>query len=136
MEAMLIAAGASILGLMGAIHFVYTLYSDKFEAFDSKVTEAMKLTSPVISRDTSVWQAWIGFNLSHSLGALLLAAFYIPLSLFHFELIETSRWFSMLPLLIAMSYLSLAVKYWFKVPALGIAMATLCFLLAALMINT
>ena len=40
----------------------------------------MKQTSPVLTKDTTVWDAWVGFNASHSIGAMLVAAFYIPLA--------------------------------------------------------
>jgi hypothetical protein len=92
--------------------------------------------SPVISKETTMWRAWIGFNASHSLGAMLFAGIYIPLSVSYFNVIEESVWFSVLPVLIGFSYLVLAKLYWFKIPFLGILLSTLCFLIAAILINT
>ena len=79
MEQTLIIVGALVFGVLGAIHLVYTFFTSKFDAFDASVTEAMKTTSPVLTKETSLWNAWIGFNASHSLGAMLVAGIYVPI---------------------------------------------------------
>jgi hypothetical protein len=43
----------------------------------------MSATAPVISRETTMWKAWIGFNASHSLGAILFGLVYGYLALAH-----------------------------------------------------
>jgi hypothetical protein len=136
MEQALIIAGASIFGILGAIHLAYTFFTNKFDAFDASVTEAMKATSPVLTKETSIWNAWVGFNASHSLGAILVAAIYVPLAVFHMELLRESLWFSVLPVLIGASYLVLAKKYWFKIPFFCVLMSSICFVGAAVLINT
>ena len=136
MEQVLLVVGASIFGVLGTIHLLYTFFTSKFDAYDSSVTEAMKETTPVLTKETSVWNAWIGFNASHSLGAILVAGVYIPLSVSYFNTIEQSVWFSVLPVLIGLSYLVLAKKYWFKIPLIGISISTVCFVVAAVLINT
>ena len=136
MEQILLIVGASIFGVLGTIHLLYTFFTNKFEAYDSSVTEAMKGTSPILTRETSVWNAWVGFNASHSLGAMLVAGVYIPLSIYHFNVIQQSVWFSLLPAVIGLCYLVLAKKYWFKIPLIGILISTGCFIGAAVLINT
>ena len=68
-----------------------------------------------------MWRAWIGFNFSHSLGVLMLAAFGVWAG---------SRT-NTLPVgvmpaltLIGCVYLVLAVVYWFRAPAIGVAIGT------------
>ena len=136
MEPILLIVGASIFGVLGTIHLMYTFFTNKFEAYDSSVTDAMKGTSLILTKETSIWNAWIGFNASHSLGVMLVAAVYIPLTVSHFEVIQQSIWFSCLPVLIGLSYLVLAKKYWFKIPFMGILVSTACFIAAAIIINT
>ena len=66
-------------------------------------------------------RAWIGFNLSHSLGALLVGAMAIAwpaLAAGHAAL----AW---LPAAVAAVYLLIGLRYWFHVPNAGIAVATL-----------
>lgn len=136
MESVLIVVGASIFGVLGSMHLIYTYFTNKFEAYDPTVTEAMKGTSPILTRETTLWKAWIGFNASHSLGAMVFAGVYIPLSFSHFSVIQNSVWFSTLPVFVGLSYLVLAKKYWFKIPFVGILASTVCFLAAAILINT
>ena len=90
-EQVLLIIGASIFGLLGTLHLLFTFFTNKFDAHDPNVTEAMKNTTPVLTKDTTLWDAWIGFNASHSLGAMLVAAFYIPLAAFHMNLIVDSK---------------------------------------------
>ncbi|TMP35491.1 LIC_13387 family protein [Pseudoalteromonas rubra] len=136
MEKTLFIVGASIFGLLGLIHLAYTCFSDKFDPRNLEVKEAMLNTPPRITKQTNMWQAWVGFNASHSLGALLFAAFYIPLCISHFDIISDTIWFSVLPSVVSISYLLLAVKYWFKVPFTGILIASACFVTAAWLVNT
>ena len=128
----LIVIGAAIFGLLGVVHLALTFLSNKFDPYDASVTEAMKQTSPRLTKRTTMWKAWIGFNASHSYGAILIAAFYIPLAVYHFEIIEQSLWFLLLPIVVALSYLVLAKLYWFRTPLVGIAISTLCFIGAAI----
>jgi len=132
LEQLLLILGASIFAVLGAIHLAYTFFSRKFHAFDRNVTVAMKSTSPRLTSETTMWKAWVGFNASHSLGALLVAAFYIPLAATHMDIVRESPWFAVLPAVVGLSYLALARAYWFKVPFAGILVATLCFLGSAL----
>jgi len=81
-----------------------------------------------------MWDAWIGFNGSHSLGAIIIAVFYILLATTHMEVIRETKSFSLLAVLIGISYLVLAIKYWFRIPLIGILIATICFVLSAVMI--
>jgi len=136
MAQILLIMGASIFGILGAIHLFYTFFTNKFDAHDSSVTEAMKSSSPVLTKETTVWKAWIGFNASHSLGAMLIAAVYIPLTTSHFQIIQQSLWFSILPVILGLSYLVLARKYWFRIPFFGVLISTLCFVVAAVLINS
>lgn len=135
-EQVLLIVGATILGLLGSAHLFYTFYTNKFDARDPTVTTAMKSTSPVLTKETTMWKAWIGFNASHSLGAMLITAFYIPLALTNMQVIRENIWFSLLPTLIGLSYLFLAKKYWFRIPFAGILISTTCFVVAAVLINT
>ena len=56
----LLIVGTSVFGLFGAIHLMYTFFSNKFEAFDSDVTEAMNTSSLIMTKETTIWKAWLG----------------------------------------------------------------------------
>lgn len=131
MAQILLITGAAIFGLLGTVHLIYTFFTNKFDPYDLSVKDAMQSTSLVLTKDTTVWKAWIGFNASHSLGAMLIAAFYIPLALWNFAVIENSLWFTWLPVITGLSYLFLAKKYWFKIPFIGVLISSVCFIAAA-----
>ncbi len=131
MAQILIITGAAIFGLLGTVHLIYTFFTNKFDPYDLSAKDAMQGTSLVLTKDTTVWKAWIGFNASHSLGAMLIAAFYIPLALWDFAVIENSLWFTWLPVITGLSYLFLAKKYWFKIPFIGVLISSVCFIAAA-----
>jgi hypothetical protein len=135
MEQFLIIFGAAIFAVLGLVHLLYTFFTKNFDAYDPSVTDAIKSTTPMLTKETTVWSAWIGFNASHSLGAMLFAGIYIPLGVSHIDIIQQSVWFSMLPVMIGLSYLTLAKLYWFKMPFTGILISTVCFIWAALLIN-
>ena len=135
MDKILLIVGVSIFGLLGTIHLLYTFFTTKLHPYDPKVVEVMKGTSLRLTQETTIWRAWLGFNASHSSGVMLFAAIYLPLIMFHFEVIRDSLWFSVLPVIIAISYLILAIKYWFKIPLFGILISLVCFITSAWLIN-
>lgn len=127
--------GCLIVGLLGLVHFIYVMSTYKFHAFDENVTQAMQQTSPVISKDTSMWKAWQGFNYSHSIGVLWIPLIYIPISLHHLHILQLSVWLTLLPALMALSYAILAKRYWFVIPFVGSLLALLCFIIAFFLLH-
>jgi hypothetical protein len=74
-----------------------------------------------------MWRAWIGFNFSHSLGVLLYGALGIWAGL---RIKDLSVYVMPALILVGCMYLVLAVLYWFRSPAIGIAIGTVCFVAA------
>ena len=74
-----------------------------------------------------MWKAWIGFNASHSLGAMLFAAFYGYLAIFELDFLLSTPYLVALSLITLGFYLVLARSFWFKVPFMGIAFSTMMF---------
>jgi len=120
--------GSSIFVLLGLAHVYYTLFTNKFNAKDAAVTEGMKNTHPLLTRQTTMWNAWIGFNGSHSLGAIFFGLFNIILYTQAYNFISTSIYLQGLNIIVCLCYLLLGLKYWFKTPVAGIAVATVCFI--------
>jgi hypothetical protein len=120
--------------VLGGIHLAYTFFSDKLLPRDRAVIDAMKGTSLALTRETTIWDAWVGFNASHSLGAILFAAFYLLLAVQHPEVLVQSKGFALLGVATCAAYLWLAHAYWFRIPFIGIAIATACFAVAAVLL--
>jgi len=126
--------GGSIFGLLGVLHGLYTV-SDTHNPrwlvpYDRAVIEGMKTSGLRLARGrTTMWQAWLGFNFSHTLGLLMFAGGTIALAL-SLHACAPAKPTLLIPAVIGAIYLGLAIRYWFRVPAMGIAIGTLCFLAA------
>lgn len=77
----LIAASAGIVFALSSIHLCYTFFGNAFSPRDGKLKMRIKAVSPLLTREITMWNAWIGFNASHSLGAMLFDALYAYLAL-------------------------------------------------------
>ena len=73
---MLILISAVIVGVLGMAHLILTFNGPKLQPRDSNLKPLMESAHPGVTRQTTMWRAWLGFNASHSLGALLFAAIY------------------------------------------------------------
>ena len=130
----LILLGAVIFGALGSVHLAYTFFSEKLLPRDRAVIDAMKGTSLVLTRRTTIWDAWIGFNASHSLGAILLAAFYLLLATQHMDLLAGSKSLLLPGIAAGCAYVWLAHAYWFRTPFIGVTIATACLVAAFILL--
>jgi hypothetical protein len=67
----LLCASAAIILFLGGVHLVYTAFTHKLDPTEEQVETAMRQTPMRISAQTTMRDAWIGFNFSHSLGLIL-----------------------------------------------------------------
>jgi hypothetical protein len=123
-----IAASAAIVFSLGTLHLVYTFASRKFSPRDSALENRLKQVSPVISKQTTMWNAWIGFNASHSLGAMLFGALYGYFAIFRFQVLTQDRFLALVGAVFLASFLILAKRYWFNIPLAGVASALTLYL--------
>ncbi len=123
-------AGASILLVLGTLHLAYTFFTDKFSSRNTNVVEEMKQSFPRLTNKTTLWKAWIGFNASHSVGAIFIGLINIILAIQYFEILRQSYLLLSLNILTIAFYLFLAKRYWFKIPLTGILITLLCFIAA------
>ena len=130
--ALLIAASAAVIFMLGVMHLVFTFHGPKFDPRDAELKARMMMVSPVISRQTTMWQAWIGFNASHSYGAILFGAVWAHLALVHPAFLFQSFFLLALGLILLVAYVLLAKIYWFRIPFRGIALATVLYALGLL----
>ena len=137
MTELLLIVGGSVFGVLGLLHTLYT-FADarrprRLAPDDPAVLESMRSSSLRLSRGgTTMWRAWLGFNFSHSLGVLLFSACCITLGVSS-KALALPKAILVLPVLVGGIYLWLAIRYWFRIPALGIAVGTLCLAAAWLL---
>jgi hypothetical protein len=125
----LIAGSAAIITVLGLLHLLYTFYGPMLLPRDRDLKARMEEV-PVITRETTMWKAWVGFNASHSYGAILFGAVYGYLSLVHGAFLFQSTFLLSLGLLLLGAYAFLGKRYWFSVPFRGILLATVLYVIA------
>ncbi len=130
MATVLMATSAAIILALGAIHLIYTFRGLKLTPRDPSLQAAMTRVSPVISRETTMWKAWIGFNASHSLGAILFGLIYGYLATAKGALLFNSPFLLIVGLALLGSLAVLGKLYWFSVPFTGICVALACYVTA------
>jgi hypothetical protein len=100
---------------------------------DPAVRGAMTSDHILLTRRTTVWLAWVGFNMSHSLGAILFGVVVALIGRSSASFEAQANVFLPLAVLVSAIYLALAVRYWFRTPIIGISLASVCFLVAWLL---
>lgn len=123
----LLIASASVAGLLGALHLLFTYSGERFEPRDAALAEALRRVPPRISRQTTMWRAARGFHASHSLGVLLFATVWIYLAGWQFAFLRSTPFLLGLGQVVLLAYLQLARLYWFSIPLRGIALASVLY---------
>lgn len=121
---------------LGILHTVYTITDTykpkKLTPYKSGVMNLMKESTLAITKETNMWRAWVGFNISHSIGILFFSLTYLYLSISYISFLESSLFFMSAAPIISLTYFILSKKYWFSIPAIGSAIGLLCFVAGAL----
>ncbi len=121
---------SGIVLLLGCLHLIYTFFGPMLTPRDPALLAQMQSVSPVISREMSMWSAWVGFNVSHSLCAILFGAVYGFLALAHAELLFASSFLLFLGIAVLGTLTVVAWCYWFSIPAAGVSLALIAFIAA------
>ena len=130
----LFLAGAVPYLVLGAAHAWHTPFridqKKGLSARDPAVEKAMTTTSPRLTARTDLWRAWVGFNYSHSLGAVLFGLFVVLIGRSEAIYAANASLAAPLALGVALAYLVLGIKYWFRTPIIGIAFSVISFALS------
>jgi hypothetical protein len=134
MAGQLLLIGGSIFAFMGGGHALLSVADvfrpTQFTPMDDAVRLAMKSTGVRLSRGrANLWDAWLGFNISHGIGVFLFGAAAVWLGL-NLERGDVARWMLVVLSSIGLIYFLLSVRFWFFAPAIGSAVATACFVAA------
>lgn len=126
----LMTTSAAIVLLLGSIHLLYTFTGNKLTPRDPALTGQMQAVHPVLTRETTMWKAWVGFNASHSMGAMLFGLVYGFLALAHPSLLFASNYLLTLGFVMLAGLVWLANRFWFRIPLAGCAMSLGAYLAA------
>lgn len=137
-------AGAIVFMIAGGGHallaLVDTVRPTWFTPIDDSVRSVMDGTGMRFRRPfpgkearPSMWSFWLGFNVSHGLGAFSFGLLCLLIGSYDFELVAHID--AMQPLTIAVSaaYFGVALRYWFNGVMILTGAATACFTIAAVL---
>jgi hypothetical protein len=79
----------------------------------------------------SMWRGWLGFNISHGLGAATFGFTMLILALHDYGLVQQISAIEPLTIAVSAVYFLLAVRFWFYAPAIGCGLGLACFIAAA-----
>jgi len=134
LASLLIVASAAIVLVLGVLHLLYTFRGRKLHPRDAETLRAMQQSTLWITRQATVWQTWIGFNASHSLGLVSFALIYGYLALAAPGLLFGSLFLRGVGLALLLAYVVVARRYFFSVPFRGVVLAT-AFFMAGLVVG-
>jgi hypothetical protein len=123
----LMVLSASIICALGILHLVYTFWGPKLKPRDHALQINMSQISPGISKDMTMWQAWVGFNVSHSMALMLFGLVFGFLALAHSQLLFQSSFLLLVGLAMLGGLVVLCKVYWFRAPLIGMSIALMCY---------
>ena len=123
----LMVLSASIVFALGVVHLVYTFWGPMLTPRDPALQISMSQISPVITKKTTMWRCWIGFNATHSMALILFGLVFGYLALAHGQLLFGSPFLLVVGLAVVGGLVVLCKLYFFGAPLVGISMALACY---------
>lgn len=127
----LFLAGAVPFLFLGTVHAFATPLapSDRkgLTPTDPALPSAMAKSSVLLTRRTDMWLAWVGFNLSHSLGAVAFGLFVLVVGRSAESFAGQAALCVPLATAVAAIYVAIGMNYWFRTPIAGCALSLTCF---------
>lgn len=123
--------GALPFVVLGVAHALATpLTPDQAKGLsprDPAYRQNMSKETLLLTRRTNLWLAWVGFNLSHSLGAVLFGVVVLLVGRSEATFQASGSAFVPLAVVVSGLYLVIGLRYWFRTPIVGIAVSSACF---------
>lgn len=127
----LFLAGALPFLLLGTAHALHTPRQPGerkgLSPADPSLAGSMARSRILLTGRTDMWRAWVGFNLSHSLGAVLFGVVVVLVGRTSASFGYNAALFLPLAVVVSIVYLCLGVAYWFRTPIIGIGLSVFLF---------
>jgi hypothetical protein len=117
----LMVLSANIVLTLGVLHLVSTFWGPSLTPRDPALQISMSQSSPIMTKETTMWRCWVGFNASHSMGLILFGLVFGYLALAHGQLLFRS------PLLLVVGLVVLCKVYFFSWPLTGVSISLACY---------
>jgi hypothetical protein len=138
-------AGAMAFMAAGGGHALAAVYDTIrptfFVPIDGSVRSTMETTTFRFRRmwprgndvTPSMWRLWLGFNISHGLGAFCFGLLCLLIANHDFALVESIDAIRPVTIAVSATYFVLSLRFWFYVPAIVTGGATICFTVATVL---
>jgi len=123
----LMVLSASIVLTLGVFHLVYTFWGPNLTPRDPALQISMSQIAPVITKETTMWRCWVGFNASHSMGLILFGLIFGFLALAHSQLLFQSPFLLVVGLAMLGGLAVLCKVYWFSAPFTSLSISLACY---------
>ncbi len=133
---LLMVLSASIMLILGVTHLIYTFWGPMLTPRDSTLQISMSQISPVITKETTMWKCWIGFNASHSMGLILFGLIFGYLALAQSRTLFESPFLLGVGLAMLGGFVVLSKFYFFRVPLAGVSIALGCYVASTVLSRT
>lgn len=124
----LMVISAAVIFALGTAHLIFTFVGPKLTPRDPALKIRMSEVSPVITKEATMWSFWIGFNISHSMAAMLFGLIYGFLAIAHGGLLFSSPYLLIVGLLTVGGLFVVGKVYWFSGPFIGISISLACYI--------
>lgn len=124
----LMVISAAVIFALGTAHLIFTFVGAKLTPRDPALKIRMSEVSPVITKEATMWSFWIGFNISHSMAAMLFGLIYGFLAIAHGGLLFSSPYLLIVGLLTVGGLFVVGKVYWFSGPFIGISISLACYI--------
>ena len=124
----LMVLSASIIFTLGVVHLAYTFWGrPNLTPRDPALQISMSQIAPVITKETTMWRCWVGFNASHSMGLILFGLVFGFLALAHGQLLFQSPFLLVVGLAMLSGLIVLCKVYFFRAPLTGVCISLTCY---------
>jgi hypothetical protein len=123
----LMVLSASIVFTLGVIHLGYTFWGTNLTPRDPALQISMSKISPVITKETTMWRSWMGFNASHSMGLILFGLIFGYLAMAHSRFLFQSPFLLVVGLATLGGLVVLSKVYFFSAPLAGVSISLACY---------
>ncbi len=128
---------ATIFLSLGTLHGLLTLKDLKnpkaFTPCDPELRNAMQQSGIALHPAINLWDAWMGFNLTHSLGIVLFAGAYLYVGMFAAPAFAQSVSLQACAIGVSAIYLVISLRFFFSKPAIGSALGLALFVIATVL---
>ena len=124
----LMLLSASIIFTLGVVHLIYTFWGPNLTPRDPALQVSMSQISPIITKETTMWRCWVGFNASHSMGLVLFGLVFGYLALARDQFLFRSPFLLIVGLAMLVGFVVLSKLYFFRAPLRGVSISLACYI--------